>query len=470
MAGTINSLGIGSGVLTSDVIDKLKAHDKSVMVNPLEKKMELNKQKQEAAELLSTLMNGFKSSASALSFGTLFENKTVDVSGDAEVKLESGTLAESFTLETVELAQKSILKLGSFNDRDTTKVASGTFNGTETLDISINGVEKFNISYDATMTLEDLAQAINDKASDTLTATILQTGDNAFSLVLTSKETGADQTITIADGGGNLDSALLDPYDATTNPNGMREVQAARDATFKYNGITATRATNEIDDLITGVSITLKKEGDISDVTIKKDTMGIETEMKLFVKNYNALMDNLKDMTVADLKKKKFGVFNGDSFVKSIGGDIRSFINKMDKGGVSLVDFGIEIDRYGKMSLDSSVLKTKLNEDSDAVKKFFTGGVDSKSGAETTGFFESLDDKLKGYTGYNALLTNFTTGLKTRYDNLFEDHANALESLDNRYKIMSKRFIAYDAIISKINSQFSSLKMMIDAEANAKNR
>jgi flagellar hook-associated protein 2 len=32
---------------------------------------------------------------------------------------------------------------------------------------------------------------------------------------------------------------------------------------------------------------------------------------------------------------------------------------------------------------------------------------------------------------------------------------------------MTKRFTAYDAIISKINTQFSSLEMMINAELNA---
>ncbi|MEA3371343.1 MAG: flagellar filament capping protein FliD, partial [Campylobacterota bacterium] len=257
MAGTINSLGIGSGVLTSDVIDQLKANDETVMVKPLETKMALTAQKQESAELLTSLMKSFKSSASALNSSTLFENKTVDVSGDADVTVEAGAIIDSFTLETVELAQTSIIKLGSFSDRDTTSVASGTFVGTETLNISI-GTESYDISYDASTKLEDLMQSINDAASETLTATILQTGENAFSLVLTSKETGADQAITLSDDGALLDPTLFAAYDATTNPGGFQEVQVARDATFKYNGIEATRSTNEISDLVTGVTMTLK--------------------------------------------------------------------------------------------------------------------------------------------------------------------------------------------------------------------
>lgn len=468
MAGTINSLGIGSGVLTSDVIEQLKANDEELLVKPLEAKLTLTEQKQESAQLLTSLMESFQSSASALSSSTLFDNKTVDVSGDAEVSVEAGALVESFTLETVELAQKSIIKLGSFNDRDTTSVASGTFTGTETLNISI-GTQSFDIAYDANTKLEDLMQSINDAASDTLTATILQTGDNAYSLVLTSNKTGADQAITLSDDGGLLDSALFAAYDAVTNPGGMQEVQIARDATFKFNGIEATRSTNEISDLVTGVTMTLKTEGDFSKVDIGQNTISVVTEMQLFVDSYNSLMTNLHDMTSADLDNNVAGIFNSDSFVRSINRDIKDFINRTDVNGLALSDFGIDIDRYGEMIFDSSALKSKLDNDINAVESFFAGGINSNDGSEITGFFEQLDAKMENYTGYNALLSNFEDNLKTRYDNLFEDHASAVESLNDRYDIMAKRFAAYDAMISKINAQFSSLQMMIDAEVNSNN-
>jgi len=468
MAGTINSLGIGSGVLTSDVIDQLKANDEELLVKPLEVKMALTEQKKESAELLTSLMKSFKSSASALSSSTLFDNKTVDVSGNAKVKVEAGAFIDSFTLETIELAQTSIIKLGSFNDRDTTSVASGTFAGTETLNISI-GTKSYAIAYDATTTLEDLMQSINDATSDTITATILQTGDNAYSLVLASKETGADQAITFSDDGGLLDPSLFAAYDATTNPGGMREVQTARDATFKFNGIQATRSTNEISDLVVGVTMTLKTQGDFSKVDIGQNTISVVTEMQLFVDSYNTLMTNLHDMTTADLENEVAGIFNSDSFVRSIDRDIKDFINKTEINNLALSDFGIDIDRYGKMSFDSSILEAKLDKDPNAVELFFAGGIDPKDSSHVNGFFEKLDDKMKDYTGYNALLSNFEDNLRTRYDNLFEDHASAVESLNDRYKIMAKRFAAYDAIISKINAQFSSLQMMINAEANAKN-
>ena len=42
------------------------------------------------------------------------------------------------------------------------------------------------------------------------------------------------------------------------------------------------------------------------------------------------------------------------------------------------------------------------------------------------------------------------------------------KTLDAKYATMEERFLAYDKIISKLNSEFSSLKSMIEAEYNKK--
>ena len=56
MAGTINSLGIGSGVLTSDLIDQLRSADEDRLLKPLKSKIELGVQKEDASTLLDSLM------------------------------------------------------------------------------------------------------------------------------------------------------------------------------------------------------------------------------------------------------------------------------------------------------------------------------------------------------------------------------------------------------------------------------
>ena len=458
---SISSVGMGSGVLTSDVIDKLKEADESRVIKPIDNKLELNQQKQKSYDLLSSFMTSFKSSTSSLSYDTLFDNKSVDISGKAEVTVESGANVDSFTLETQTLAKKDITKFGAL-DSKTTSIASDS--GVLKLEI---GTTTYNIDYDSDTTLQSLAQSITDKAGSKIDASILETSDGKYSLVLSSKSTGEDQAITITDtddgtnGDGSLDAALFDD----TVEDGYQKIQDGTDAVFKYNGITTVR-TNEIDDLILGVNITLKEEGDVSSVNIKQDTSKITDEVQLFVDNYNTLMSNLNDMTVYDKEAGKLGIFQGDSFVNNLKRELSSQITSRI-GNNSLMDYGIEINRQGVMTFNKTTLEGKLESDQESVKKFFTTTTDS-SGKETVGFFNTLDDKVKQYTKYGGLLSNFDSGLTKESHNLEDARKKAQDSIDTKYNIMTKQFIAYDSMINRVNSSFSSLQMMIDAEANKK--
>lgn len=455
MAGNISSLGIGSGVLTADVLDQLRGADENAIVKPINSKIELNQQKKDAYSLLTSLMTTFKTSASALSYDTIFDSKEVNVSGDAKVTIDEGINVEPFTLETIALAKKDITKLGAVADRDTTKIA----NSSGTLSIA-NGSKTFEVSYTASMTLQDLAQAITDAGGDSFSASILQTGEGAFNLIVASKETGSAQSLTMTDTSGKLNAALFSAKHETTNPNGYEKVQNGSDASFKYNGILATRGTNSFSDFLSGANITLTKEGDSSNVNISLDKTPIVDEVQLLVDSYNELVTNLKDMTLSDVDSGKEGVFNNDAFVKSLSRELSAMMTQFLSGD-SLVNYGIDLSQDGIMSFKSSVLEAKIDSDPDAVKKFFSGSTD-EDGNFTAGLFNTIDTKLTSYTGTNQLLSNYATALDTESQKFAESLESATKSLDERYAAMATRFAAYDAMISSINSQFSSIQMMID--------
>lgn len=462
MAGNISSLGIGSGVLTSDVIDQLKAADTSKFVKPIETKLELNSKEQEAYGLVTTYMNTLKSSVSSLSYDTLFDNKTVNVSGNAEVAISSGANVESFTLETTTLAKKEISQFGALASKGAT-IASGSGTYTITVGAGTATETSYDIPYDSTTTLADFAQSITDIAGEKVSASILNTSDGAFNLVLSSQTTGAAQALSFSDTGAINDQ--FKAYDATTNPDGYQEIQAASDAAFKYNGINITRTTNDISDLIVGVNITLKKAGDFSTVDIQQDNTSIVDAMSSFVDDYNTLITNLNDMTIYSKEEGKRGIFQGNSFINGMKREITNAITQI-KNGDSLINYGISLSRDGSMTFDSATFEEKLNEDTESVKSFFTGGVNA-NGADTEGIFTALNDDMKEYTGYGKLLSSFETSLKTDATNLEKRRLSAQESLDLKYEIMSKRFADYDTIINQTTSAFSSVQMMIDAMSSS---
>lgn len=471
MAGTISSLGIGSGVLTSDVIEQLREADEARVITPLDNKITVSQQKEEAFKLLDSLMTAFKGSVSALNNDSLYLNRSVSGGTDAvTVTAEAGVDVQSFTIENIARAQGEIYQSERFSATDEA-VAPGDASSpaTGTLTLTIDG-KNYEIDYSKTTTLESLVETINEEAGSVVTASILQVGESDYELILKSDAVGADQAITFGD---SLNDGTNDAFSMLTAlglENANNHIQTARDASFDYNGIQITRGTNEIDDLLTGVTISLEQDqeaGDVANIAIVQNEESIRNEMSMFVENYNNLITNLHDMTTSDLETGTAGVFNGESFIKSISRQLNSIITSINADGRSLIDYGIDLDKNSYMSFDTAVFNAKMEEDPSALELLFSGG--TVNGNEQDGIFTLLNEQMNTYTGYNGLLDNFETKLGTDQDRLVSERTRLLETLTARYAIMEKRFTAYDAIISKINAQFSALQQMIDAELAANN-
>jgi flagellar hook-associated protein 2 len=471
MAGTVNSLGLGSGVLTADMIDKLRANTESQVIKPLDNKIASSQLKLKSFDLLNTLMSAFQTSASKLSSDTLFLGRSVTGNSDAvNVSAEAGSDVQSFSLSDIVTAKgdiwhsASVLPISSKTTALTAPPIAPATTPTPltagTLSLAI-GTDTFAIDYTPATTLQDLVTAINDKAGSKVTASILQTGTASYELVLKSDSVGANQKITLTDtvnDGTGLKTAL-----------GMTNLQTANDATFNYNGIAITRSTNDITDLINGVTVSLKQDqaaGVKANIAVSQNKTEISTEMSIFVQSYNTLVSNIGDMTAYDKAAGKVGVFNGNNFIKSITQELNRTITGVNSSGKSLVDYGISLDRYGVMSLDSATFDTKMAQDPAALQSFLSGGT-VVNGTTTTGVFDTLYDQMKNYTGYQKSLTTFQADLNKTLDKLTKDRETMTKRLDDRYAIMTKQFAAYDSVISKINNQFSSLKQMIDAQASA---
>ena len=562
MAGTINSLGIGSGVLTADVIDQLKENDKSLQITPIDTQLALLKQKTTAAELLDTLVTTFKSSLYSLQDSSIFQNRNVSTTGSAAtVTANAGVNEQSFSLNVTNLAQNNVLESGSFFTRDGMAAATGG-----TLSLSVGGVN-YDVVYSGGDTLEELAQAINDEAGEAVTASILQVGESDYRLVLSSTETGADQLISLSDTGGllpqllqpqqhilqsgaftsaadtialapgdsgtitlningtdynflyddtttlqqlvddintnagteisatitadfrleltsvgtgednritmsntgNLNDALVSQIATTQDPaGGMETIQEPEDATFTFNGISVTRASNTVDDLLVGVTITLQEENS-SNVTISQNKDDIASALETVVENYNNLMRELGNMTNADPENEKVGVFNGDSSVRGIGRDITRLLTSFDSGGRSLIDYGIGLNEDGTMTFNSSEFTAKMAVNPSETEAFFSGGTfENENGDQVTlnGLFDSVYEKVSSFLGTQGVVSQLKEGIDHHLTTLQEERTRTLTLLEARYEAMTARFIQYDAIISRINNQFSSLQQQIQLAIN----
>jgi len=452
----ISSVGAGSGVLTQDILDKLREADDAQYVTPLELSLANEDDRKKALEVIDASMTNLIDSINALKDSTLFQERSATVTGSSvEVSAIINTDLQDFTLDVTKLATKQIEESGAFTS-NTETIA----NGVGSMNLNIDGVD-FTIDYDASTTLDDLKNLINDIAGEKIDATVVQISSGDFRLFVSSVDTGTTQNITMTDNSAQLKDTRL-----TT---GMIDLQTGEDATFTFNGQAITRTSNNVDDLITGLTITLKEVG-TSSVSVMQDNESILEKIDSFVDKYNETMTELDKMTKSSVDSETRGIFSGDSTIRSMKSYITNMITDTTSG--SIFDFGFELDKEGKLSIDKDVFTEKLENDNANVQAFLAGGTftnDDGTTVELDGAFTVFSSTIETYTKYNAILDQMKDFIKESKDTLEDRKLQMIENLDSKYQTMQKRFIAYDIMMSRLNSASSMFVQMANAQIAANN-
>lgn len=455
MAGTISSLGVGSGILTQDVLDQLRKVDEASFITPLENKITIASNQVKSMAQIDTWMSDLATAAYDLQSYSLYMERSATVTGSGiSVTAAANTDLQSFSLEVVTLATKEVMESGSFASKTTADIASGA----GTLNLNIDGTD-YTINYDATTTLDSLKNTINTIAGEKVGASIVQLADGDFRLFLSSKETGAGQAITLTDTTGNFTGTQL--------TSGMTSIQSGTDATFKFNGVTVTRSSNVVTDLVAGATITLETVGGTANVDITQNSDVILEKLKTFVEKYNAAAGGIAKMTHSSAEVNERGVFSSDSTVKDMLRNLQAMM--IGQAGSSMANYGLELDKNGILSLKEDVFNSQMDANASNVQAFFAGGTYLNTDGTTstlTGFFNTFQTGVETYSKFNGLLDTYETALQQKKTRLEDDKEKTIERLDRRYETMAKQFAAYDAMISRISQQSSFLTQMISS-ANA---
>ncbi|WP_373886839.1 flagellar filament capping protein FliD [Duganella sp. BJB1802] len=255
-------------------------------------------------------------------------------------------------------------------------------------------------------TLQGIMAAIN-KGGFGVTASIVSdgsTGTNATPnhLILTSTATGVTSTmkITLAGSGGNPpdpDLVSLLGYD----PGGVQNLSqksAAADTLATVNGIAVTSSSTSIGGAIAGVSISALKVGS-STLSVSKDSGSLTTAVSGFVKAYNDLTNQIKQLGGYDPDTKTGGPLLGDPTLRNLQASIRRQLGTSITGlqGTSLTNLsqiGISFQKDGSLTLDNSKLQKAITNNfndiaglfaavghgSDPDVKFASSGTNTKAG------------------------------------------------------------------------------------------
>lgn len=325
--GTPVLSGVSSGINTQSVITSIVAAQ-SAQITPLQDQVTVNNSQLTALSSLQQILTQLQTAAAPLSnpqspdttnnlwavnTTNITSNTSQDASNYITASVESGTAAGTYNISNItQLATATSQTTNTFSaannnltvaDNATDAVAGQLSAGTITIygptngpNNGLSGTSNNGVAVTLTsgQTLAQVAQDFNTVSSQTgIQATVVQTGTGVYTLQFTSTTTGTASRFdftssnTVANTTGTPLSQIT--FQAETSSN------EGQNASFDLNGVTITRSTNNISDLISGVTLNLLQNTSAQananfTITIAPDTTSIAQGISNFATAYNNFM------------------------------------------------------------------------------------------------------------------------------------------------------------------------------------
>lgn len=343
---------------------------------------------------------------------------------------------------------------GSFSGITTSSALnkSGTF--------QVKGlVEGERVTREITVEATDSLQGIRDKlnvANAGVTAKIL---DNR--LVIESNTRGSAGYIEFVDDAETKVLASLGVLDYTSGEI-KNELRAAQDASFSFNGLTVTRSTNTITDLVSGVTFYLQGPGEAT-VSIGNDLEKPLEAITSFVAQYNSVMDFMATKGGKDAQDKPAELFGDPTLIRLqqtlkrlatdqvLGATPYSSLSAL---GITTADPSAKLgfDQAGKLTVDEAKLRETLAENLEAVRELFCG---------TNG----VAVRLNTYVQALALTGGVVPGRENQLANTIRDLEKQISRLEERLSRREEQlwyqFTALEKVLSTLKQQSDWLAAQI---------
>lgn len=387
--GATSVSGLVSGINVDSIIQRLSELEARTTQKYASQQSNLIAH-QRAFQDANTRLAAFKDAATKLSTSVYFNARTAKVDNtNATVTAKSSAVPGQYAFTVNTLAQSHQLASQSYSDLTATRLGTGTFSivaGSQTTSITLDSSNN---------TLGGLRDAIN-AAGTNVRASIIQDGTSSYRLMLSSKEAGEANAMTIT----STLSGGTDPVLAT--------LQEAQDSKVTLgNGVGAIVAigtSNMLQDVIPGVTVNIASvtEGSRLNITVSQDTTSIESGAQAFVDQYNNLQDFISQQSKFNSATNSGGVLLGDFTLRRIQSDVQNIISSavsgVSGGFNSLADVGISLGGDGKMVLDSTTFQAQLTANPEAVTRLFAlTGSSTNAGVQFLGATTYTDTSGSAY-------------------------------------------------------------------------
>ncbi len=473
---SISTLGVGSGLDLSSILDSLEAAEKSTLT-PISTQQTSYTAKLSAYGTLKSALETFQTANTALNKADLFTATTTTSSSTAFSATTTGSaIAGKYTISVSQLAQAQTLTTQTAQSDSKTAIATGD----SVLTIQQGG-GKDPVTIDisaANSSLTGIRDAINN-AKAGVSASIInagkdEEGKDKYLLSITANDTGSDNAMTLSVSGDTSLQAFMG-YNGTSTDgsNGMTESVTAQNAKLKVNNVDIENSSNTISDALEDITLNLN---DVTTgnqtLTITKDTSKAESAIKSWVDAYNSLQDSFSSLTKytavdagTDTQDSSNGALLGDTTLRTIQTQLKGLLTNTSGSATfkTLAQIGISSDAStGQLELDSDKLEAALKKDASGVKDMIVG--DGKA----TGITTVIGNNLTSWLSTTGIIQSAKDGVSKTLNNLTKQYNDASDRIDTLVARYKEQFTQLDVLMNSLNSTSSYLTQQFESTSTSK--
>jgi flagellar hook-associated protein 2 len=443
----MNFLGIGSGLELNTMLNSLVQVASEPKVKQLGAKEVEVKDSISGLGTLSSLLSDFQDASDALKDSSLYNNRTATVTqpsgGDViSVTADDDAVTGTFDISVEQLARGTSGYTTSINADHTAALGK-----TDTLTFSVpdGSSTAFNIAVDATMSLEDIRDAINNADDNFGVKVNVVDGRLTYESSITGDPVNKELQITSASADTDFD--ILAP-----------SLKSAQQAHLQVDGIDVYSDTNTFDTQISGLSITALKAdaGQTAEVDVALDTASVESKINDFASKYNALREGMNALKGSYDDEGNFtpGKLSGDPILRNLESVLSTEITQIGAGVASgstlntLYAVGLDIQEDGTLEVDSTRLSSALTDNFDEFDELFSG---------TQGIGTSISNQLDNYLGLTGIIQGKEDSYNDQLDDIETQYEAHIRYIENYQETLKKQFVALDSTMARMNAVMSQI-------------
>lgn len=435
---SIQAPGIGSGLDINGIVTQLMTLERRPLDVLGKKESLINAQISAFGQLkskLSAFETAMRNLASVEKF-KLYSSSSTDESV-LGVSASSAAAKGVYSIDVARIAENHKKVSAAFSDSDVT-----TLSGVLEINLAGGGNVTFDVSG---KTLSQAAEAINNQADNPgVTASIIKE-DAGYRLLLTADETGSSHFINVVN--DTTGFGFTDLNQDRDSSGGFSDADLDAVLTLE-NTFTVTRSSNNISDLISGVTLNIKKPG-LASINIDRDDKAIQDSVQAFADAFNALRDEIDnqrkgqleaDSSLSSIENRIFSVLNSGS---AISGSAFTFLSQV----------GLAVDKEGRMRVDGDLMIKQMNADFASFVNLFA--------AKNEGFASRLEGVAKSLLDVSGVIESRQDGLKDRLKLIDAQKSQIEARLVMTEARIRKQFTAMDSFVAQMNATGSYLTQQL---------